>query len=99
MLTKIVNVRLRQVGWFNFPDYLFFLQIKLLSFSDGFFLILLGFSQRRCEDVYNTSVCMKLADKLECYRNASFMTAFCRKTCNFCYSDDISSIQEPVLNV
>ncbi|VDL60872.1 unnamed protein product [Hymenolepis diminuta] len=52
-----------------------------------------GFAKRRCVDSYGTSNCAKLADKLECYRNASFMTANCRKTCKFCYTDKLSDLQ------
>ncbi|VDK34291.1 unnamed protein product [Taenia asiatica] len=36
--------------------------------------------------------CRKLADRLECYRNASFMTAYCRKTCGFCYKHTLSAV-------
>ncbi|KAM7541120.1 hypothetical protein Aperf_G00000042594 [Anoplocephala perfoliata] len=53
-----------------------------------------GFAKRRCVDNYGTSRCSKLAERLECYRNASFMTANCRKTCGFCYMDELSAIQE-----
>ena len=52
------------------------------------------FTQRRCVDAYNTAECIKLADKLECHRNASFMTAFCLKTCNFCFVEDVSTIKK-----
>ncbi|KAL5970142.1 High choriolytic enzyme 1 [Taenia solium] len=49
------------------------------------------FSQRRCVDIHGEFDCRKLADRLECYRNASFMTAYCRKTCGFCYKHTLSA--------
>nr|CDS28310.2 astacin protein [Hymenolepis microstoma] len=53
-----------------------------------------GFAKRRCVDNYGTSNCAKLADRLECYRNSSFMTANCRKTCGFCYVVKLSDLQK-----
>ncbi|VDO15036.1 unnamed protein product [Rodentolepis nana] len=53
-----------------------------------------GFSKRRCIDSYGASNCARLADQLECYRNSSFMTANCRKTCGFCYVAKLSDLQK-----
>uniref|UniRef100_A0A5K3FDU9 Metalloendopeptidase n=1 Tax=Mesocestoides corti TaxID=53468 RepID=A0A5K3FDU9_MESCO len=53
------------------------------------------FSRRRCVDVHGTPECRNLAEKLECYRNASFMSINCRKTCGFCYKDKLSEIEKP----
>ncbi|KAL5111272.1 hypothetical protein TcWFU_000918 [Taenia crassiceps] len=55
------------------------------------------FSQRRCVDTHGEFECQELANKLECYRNASFMTAYCRKTCGFCYRHTLSDMMRPSL--
>ncbi|KAH9286599.1 Zinc metalloproteinase nas-27 [Echinococcus granulosus] len=54
-----------------------------------------AFAQRRCVDTHGDLQCQKLADKLECYRNASFMTAYCRKTCGFCYKNILPATVRP----